>query len=110
MGNSVLISSTFTDLARELGTQLATGQVRKSSLQALQHSLSEGSAMLTRNLERAETLLKNFRQVSADQASEQCRAFDLAAVVAEVVASMDPVLRKAPHRVVMEIPEGNWLL
>ena len=104
VGNSVLVASTFGDLAAALKNKLDANQIKKSSLRELQNTLAEGSDMLQRNLERAELLLKNFRQVSADQASEQCRSFDLAEVIAEVVSSMAPSLRKYSHRVVVEIP------
>jgi signal transduction histidine kinase len=106
IGNAVLVASALTDLARDLQQQLDTGQVRKSSLTALNRTLQEGGSMLQRNLERAETLLKNFKQVSADQASEQRRSFDLAEVVKEVVASLGPSHKNSPHRVLLDVPSG----
>jgi PAS domain S-box-containing protein len=106
VGNSVLVASTFSEMALQLGRQVESGQLRKSTLSELQRTLTEGSEMLQRNLQRAEMLLRNFKQVSADQASEQRRRFDLAEVVAEVVASMAPSLRKAPHQVMLELPAG----
>lgn len=106
VGNSVLVASTFSEMADQLGNQLESGQMRKSSLVDLQRKLADGSEMLQRNLARAEVLLRSFKQVSADQASEQRRTFDLANVVTEVVASMAPQLRKAPHQVKLDIPSG----
>ena len=106
IGNSVLVASTFSDLARQLLQQLDSGDMRRSSLAELSHNLSDGSALLQSNLARAETLLKNFKQVAADQASAQQREFDLAEVVSEVVSSLGPSLKKSPHRVVQEIPAG----
>ncbi len=106
IGNSVLVASTFSDLARQLLQQLESGDIRKSSLVELARNLAEGSAMLQSNLSRAETLLKSFKQVAADQASEQQREFDLAEVVAEVVSSLAPSLRKSRHSVVQDIPAG----
>lgn len=106
IGNSVLVASTFRDLARELLQQLESGQLRKSSLLELGRNLEDGSLMLQSNLSRAEALVKNFKQVAADQASEQRRSFDLAEVVAEVVASLRPSLKKSPHRVVQDIAPG----
>jgi len=106
IGNSTLIATTFTDLARKLQADLAQGALRKSELIALSNTWTEGSQQLVTNLGRAETLLRSFRQVSADQASEQRRKFDLRAVVAEVVSSMGPSLNRTPHRVVTDIPSG----
>jgi signal transduction histidine kinase len=58
------------------------------------------------NLQRAADLLNDFRQVAADQASEQRREFDLASVVQEVISTLTPTLKRQPHRVVVEIPGG----
>lgn len=106
IGNAVLVSSALTDLSRSLQQQLDSGQVRKSSLTELNRTLHEGGNMLQRNLERAETLLKNFKQVSADQASEQRRSFDLAEVIREVVASLRPSHKNSSHRVQLDVPSG----
>lgn len=106
IGNSVLVVSTFSDLARQLQQQLESGQLRKSSLLEWGRNLEEGSLLLQSNLSRAETLVKNFKQVAADQASEQRRSFDLAEVVAELVTSLSPSLKQSPHRVVCDIPPG----
>ena len=106
LGNSVLVASTLTDLARQLQLRLESGQVRKSGLMELGRNLEEGGLLLQRNLSRSETLLKNFKQVAADQASEQQRTFDLAEVLAEVVMSLGPSLKKSPHRIVQEVAVG----
>ena len=44
--------------------------------------------------------------MSADQASEQRRVFDLAEVVAEVVSSLAPSLKTMGHRIEQAIPPG----
>ncbi len=106
IGNSVLVASSLSDMARQLQHQMDTNQLKKSGLLQHNQALAEGCQMLMRNLARAESLLKNFKQVSADQASEQRRAFDLAEVVAEVVSSMAPSLKTLGHRVEQDIPEG----
>ena len=106
IGNSVLVASSLQDLARELQNQLDTNQLKKSTLTELNRTLGEGSNLLLRNLKRAEGLLQNFKQVSADQVSEQRRNFDLAAMVGEVVASLAPSLKTQPHRIIQDMPMG----
>jgi PAS domain S-box-containing protein len=106
IGNSVLVASTLSDLSRQMQQQMDSGQMRKSTLLELNRTLHEGSHMLQRNLARAETLLKNFKQVSADQASEQRRTFDLAEVVDEVFSSVAPSHKNSPHRVTHTIDRG----
>jgi PAS domain S-box-containing protein len=106
IGNSVLVASSLGDMARQLQLQIDTNQLKKSVLLQQNQALAEGSQMLMHNLARAQSLLKNFKQVSADQASEQRRQFDLAEVVAEVVSSLAPSLKTLGHRVEQDIPEG----
>ena len=106
IGNSVLVASSLGDMARQLQQQMDANQLKKSGLLQHNKALAEGCNILMHNLTRAEALLKNFKQVSADQASEQRREFDLAEVVAEVVSSLVPSLRTLGHRVEQDIPEG----
>jgi PAS domain S-box-containing protein len=106
IGNSVLVATTLTDLSRQMQLQIDSGQVRKSSLLTLNRTLDEGSQLLLSNLARAETLLKNFKQVSVDQASEQRRTFVLDQMIGEVLSSLRPSLKLSPHRTVLDIPQG----
>lgn len=106
IGNSVLVATTLTDLSRQMQLQIDSGQVRKSSLLSLNRTLDEGSQLLLSNLARAETLLKNFKQVSVDQASEQRRTFVLDQMIGDVLSSLRPSLKLSPHRTVLDIPQG----
>lgn len=106
IGNSALVATSLRDLSKQLQHQLDTGQLKKSTLFELNSALATGGQLLVSNLERARTLLQNFKQVSADQASEQRRMFDLAEVVAEVVASLSPSLKNTPHTIVQHIGPG----
>ncbi len=106
IGNSLLVAHSLTDVSKELQHQLDTGQLKKSTLLELNTALSSGGQMLVSNLDRAKKLLSNFKQVSADQASEQRRTFDLAEVVSEVVSSLSPSLKNSPHKLVVAIAPG----
>ncbi len=106
IGNSLLVAHSLADVSTELQHQLDTGQLKKSTLTELNTTLLSGGQLLVSNLDRAKKLLSNFKQVSADQASEQRRTFDLAEVVAEVVSSLSPSLKNSPHKVVVAIAPG----
>ena len=88
IGNSVMAASTLGDHARTFQSMVDAGQLKRSDLTQFLDTLREGTALMQRNLGRAEDLLKNFRQVAADQASEQRRSFDLATVVTEILATL----------------------
>ena len=106
VGNSRLAASSSQDLLRDVASKFESGRMTKTDLATGIGALQEGFRILESNLTRAESLLQSFRQVSADQASEQRRSFDLAETVAEVVGSMTPMLRRKPHRLLVEVPPG----
>ena len=106
MGNSLMTASTLADQARQFQQLLDSGELRKSTLQQFVEQVRDGNALLMRNLERAVALLKNFRQVAADQASEQRRQFDLRQVLGEVLHTLGPSLKREAHTVTLEVPEG----
>lgn len=105
IGNSVMAASTLSDQATAFLRNVEAGHLKRSELTAFLVALRDGTDMIQRNLERAGLLLKNFKQVAADQASEQRREFDLAGLVGEVVGMLRPQLKNSPHRVVLEIPD-----
>ena len=104
LGNSLITASTCADIAKRLQDQVETGQLKRSDLDVFLKDIREGSNLIERNLHRAVALVQNFKQVAADQTSEQWRSFDLADVVNEVLDTLRPSLKRYPHRVVTEIP------
>jgi len=106
MGNSMMTASTLHAQAAQFEQQLEAGSLRRSELTQFVGQVRDGNTLLLRNLERAVSLLKNFRQVAADQASEQRRNFDLHQSVQEIVDTLTPSLKRQAHRVVLDIPDG----
>lgn len=106
IGNSVIAASTLSDQALEFQTMVETGALRRSKFMAFLASLGHSTDLIQQNLRRANALLRNFRQVAADQASEQRREFDLAAVMTEIIHTLSPTLKNHPHHIAMQIPPG----
>jgi signal transduction histidine kinase len=106
LGNSKMVASTLAEQARNMAHEVQTGQLKRSGLDQFLGEVTDGVALLQRNLQRAVELLGDFRQVAADQASEQRRVFDLAEVVGEIVHTLSPSLKRHPHKVVVTIPSG----
>jgi len=103
LGNSLITASTCADMAKRVQSLAETGQLKRSDLSAFLREVREGSDLIERNLHRAVALVKNFKQVAADQASEQRRSFDLADVVKEVLDTLSPSLKRYPHRVEVDV-------
>lgn len=106
LGNSVTVATTLADRVRQFDEEVASGNVRRSSLADFVDFSQKASAILTRSLFTASELINHFKQVAVDQTSEQRRPFDLAEVVAEVVMTLQPQFKKTPHQLQIEIPEG----
>lgn len=105
LGNSLITASTCTDLAKRLQAQVEGGQLKRSDLATFLTEVQEGGALIERNLHRAVALVQNFKQVAADQASEQRRNFVLADVVKEVLDTLSPSLKRHAHRVLVDVPQ-----
>ncbi len=103
LGNSLITASTCSDMAKRVQGLAETGQLKRSDLSAFLQEVREGSDLIERNLHRAVALVQNFKQVAADQASEQRRSFDLADVVKEVLDTLSPSLKRYPHRVEVDV-------
>jgi signal transduction histidine kinase len=106
VGNGVMMASTLADQSRDFERVLDSGNLKRSDLASFVASQREGSSMILANLKRATELLTNFRQVAADQASEQRREFDLKTVVLEVLSTLTPTIKRHSHRVEIDIPDG----
>src|SRR5690606_40908586 len=73
-------------------------------------AVGEASAMVLRNLQRADRMIRSFKQVAVDQASEEPRLIDVAAYLEEILVSLQPVLKRSPHKLAIEVAEGLTVL
>jgi PAS domain S-box-containing protein len=105
IGNAVTVSSTLLDLHSNFSAQVATGLTR-SALTAFLETIGEASQSLNRNLQRAVELVSSFKQLAADQSSDQRRAFSMQEVVHEVILAMGPSIRKSGHSVHLELDDA----
>ncbi len=106
LGVSLTIASVIGEASTKMEEALRSGLIKRSDFERYVMETRQGADLLLRNMERARGLLKNFMQVSADQASEQRRTFDLATTVQEILATLAPSLRQKPYRVTTEIPKN----
>jgi signal transduction histidine kinase len=106
LDNSLLTAGTLAAHSRAFHSAMESDQPKRSDLNRLAGQLREGHDILMLNLQRATELLKKFRQVANDQASEQRRRFDLAAVLADTLATLAPSLRRYPHTVTVQVAAG----
>lgn len=97
IGNAVLVSSTLEDKLKEFEHSTETQFTRKVLKDYLQDS-RRGIQILRENLKRAATLISSFKQLAADQHSEQRRQFRLAEIIDETRLAMMPIVAKTSHQ------------
>ncbi|MFZ6748288.1 sensor histidine kinase [Undibacterium sp. Ren11W] len=105
VGNALMVISTLAHNQSEFEQHLEQG-LKRTHLNAFLLSVSEVTDLVDRNLRRTADLIRSFKQVAVDQASEQRRPFDLDEVVNEISMTMSPLLRKSPYVLLNEVPQN----
>lgn len=94
IGNSVTVASTLQDRTKELLDDVSAGKLRRSALDEYLQSATTGTALLMKTLGIARELIRSFKQVAVDQASNQRRIFDLKTSLDEVITTLAPMFNK----------------
>jgi ligand-binding sensor domain-containing protein/signal transduction histidine kinase len=106
LGIGVTAASHLQEEAARMSRLVASGQLRNEDLEEFQQTARESSDMILRNLQRADRLVKSFKQVAVDQSSEDRRVVDLGVCINEILTTLGPSIKKTPHRVELECPIG----
>lgn len=99
LGNAMTVVSTLEEHFSELVTALESKTLRRSELMALIDNTREGQALLSRNIQRAADLIRDFKQLAIDQTTDMRRVFDLAKVIHEVLITIQPSFKGTPYKV-----------
>ncbi len=106
LGIGVTAASHLQEEARRMSRLIDGGTLNRTDLERFQRMASESSDMILRNLQRADRLVKSFKQVAVDQSSEDRRIIDLCASLNEILTTLGPTLKKTPHRIELHCPPG----
>ncbi|MBC3869429.1 ATP-binding protein [Undibacterium oligocarboniphilum] len=104
IGNSLLTASTLQEETQELTKIFNANQLRRSGLENFLDMLADAQELLLRNLMNASELVSSFKQVSADQASQQRRSFNLLQTSTEILRTVQNQIQKQGHHIVLDIP------
>jgi ligand-binding sensor domain-containing protein/signal transduction histidine kinase len=104
IGVSVTAASHLAEEATRLAQAISTGNLKRSELERFEHAALEGSQLILRNLQRADRLIRSFKQVAVDQSTEDRRVVDLGICINEILTTLGPTLKKTPHRVEVFCP------
>jgi PAS domain S-box-containing protein len=94
VGISLTVASSLERKTALFASEVARGNLKRSSLNDFIEASRDASSQLVANLNRAAELIQSFKQVAADRNYSDQRAFDLADLTEQVVMSLRPGLRK----------------
>lgn len=106
IGNALTLASTLCDRIREFNAAVTEKRISRSGLAAFSQDVGEAGELLQHSLRRSADLIASFKQVAVDQTSERRRAFDLRAVIEDVLDTLRPTIRRSDHETEDEVPEG----
>lgn len=110
LGISLTAASHLSEEAARLHRRLQSGELRRAELDGFGHSVLEASDLIVRNLQRADQLVRSFKQVAVDQSVNEPRQVELGAAVADILKMLAPALRRSSHKVELECPEPVSLM
>lgn len=104
VGTAITASSHLVEEQQRTRRALEQGALKKSQLQSFIATNEEGSNIILTNLQRAAELIKSFKLVASDQASQERRQFELCAYLNEVLMSLRPKVKHSPHQLTLDCP------
>jgi len=106
IGIGVTAASHLQEQTADLSERMASGQLKKSQLEAYIQVARDSAGILLGNLRRAAELIQGFKQVAVDQSSDERRSFEVKPYLEDVLLSLAPNLRKTPHSLDFSCEEG----
>ena len=106
LGIALTTATLVRDETRSFQAVVASGALSRSRLTHFVDRVGEGAHLLCSNLTRAADLVHGFKQVAVDRISDERRTFELDQWLDELIASLQPMLRKGGHAITHECPAG----
>jgi len=106
IGVSLSAASYLSEQIETFSKLVDSQQVRKADLATMISNSREASNIILKNMERAAALVRSFKQVAADQTSENRRTFDLRQTIGEILFSLSPSFKHTSVDLTSEIPDG----
>ncbi len=106
VGIAVTAASHLVDQTDELRAAWQAGSMKRSTLDHFIASVGDASRLILTNLERSNELVQSFKQVAVDQSSEARRTFAVQEYLEDIIRSLRPSLKRAPHQIDIECEMG----
>jgi signal transduction histidine kinase len=93
VGSSLTVASTLQRRAELFASEIARGDLKRSSLGEFVDLVQQASSQLVSNLNRAAERVESFKQVAKDQSQSHRRSFDAAEMTEQVLSHLGRELR-----------------
>jgi two-component system NtrC family sensor kinase len=105
IGICVTAITKLSDAESELSTLLKENKLTEKGFHNFLRVTQEACKIATTNLQRAAQLIRSFKGIAVDQASEEPRQIELGSYVTEALTSLRPELRKRGLTIELECPD-----
>jgi len=92
VGIGLTVASSLERRTAVFASEVARGELRRSSLNEFVDAVRDGSAQLVESLNRAAGLIESFKQVASDRNNSDLRPFDLGYLTEQVATGLRPEL------------------
>jgi signal transduction histidine kinase len=107
IGISLTVASSFARRAEMFDAELRSKTpLKRSQLEEFVRTSQDAARQLVVNLHRAGDLIQSFKQVAVDRSHAERRQFSLGEATDQIIASLRPVLKKAPISITVDVPDG----
>ncbi|MDB5632085.1 MAG: ATP-binding region, ATPase-like [Tardiphaga sp.] len=107
IGISLTVASSFARRTDMFEAELRSNTpLRRSQLEEFVRTSQDAAQQLVANLHRAGELIQSFKQVAVDRSHAERRQFSLSEATDQIIASLRPVLKKAPITLTVDVPDG----
>jgi signal transduction histidine kinase len=106
IGNSLLVASSLKEKNDAFIQSLRNGSLKRSEMERYCRNSTEAVELIVRNLDTSAQLVSSFKQISADQTSNQRRTFDLAKICEELARTLAARIRREGHQLSINIEPG----
>ncbi len=95
IGNAYTASTFIRGIAKDLSEKVHSNTVKRVEFLEIVDEIENGSDIVYRNLQIASDLITNFKQISADHQTMECRQFNLYEILKNIVVTFGIDLRNA---------------
>lgn len=103
VGSSLTVATALEERTRRFREVLASGSLRRSTLDDYVAGVEEATSILGYSLHAAAEQIQKFKQVAVDQTSTQRRSFNLSVMAEEVLSTLRPRIKRTQIQLEVEI-------